>query len=239
MKWTFNGKCNLILIVMNRQMKLFFLENQTTALVPLLLSTTMKLKNVWALFQIENQTLINQQGYKKTLSECHMESLTHQLYENNLLVLILTMVKFYMINQKMKFEAKTLERTRFAFTKYTNFSLQNFFLRRLSVNIPWKALLTVFIQTILNGFIPKYLYLYRTFPQREFPIEITIICETKFHPIESKVLSKIFFPYCVNEWSNLKAEGKIAKSIHLFKNMIVVKKEKHGNYLFMSMISLV
>ena len=49
-KWAFNGKCNLILIVMNRQMKLFFLENQTTALVPLLLSTTMELKNVWALF---------------------------------------------------------------------------------------------------------------------------------------------------------------------------------------------
>ena len=49
-KWAFNGKCNLILIVMNRQMKLFFLENQTTALVPLLLSTIMELKNVWALF---------------------------------------------------------------------------------------------------------------------------------------------------------------------------------------------
>ena len=30
----FNGKCNLILIPINRQMKLFFLEKQKTALIP-------------------------------------------------------------------------------------------------------------------------------------------------------------------------------------------------------------
>ena len=50
-----NGKCNLIPIPINRQMKLFFLEKQKTALIPLLLSITMSLRNIlitsiWALF---------------------------------------------------------------------------------------------------------------------------------------------------------------------------------------------
>ena len=42
----FNGKCNLIPIPINRQMKLFFLEKQKTALIPLLLSITMSLRNI-------------------------------------------------------------------------------------------------------------------------------------------------------------------------------------------------
>ena len=46
----------------------------------------------------------------------------------------------------------------------------------------------------------------------------------------TKSFKKYFFPYCINEWNNLKADIRDAKSISIFKNLIVSKK--HGNSLF-------
>ena len=51
-------------------------------------------------------------------------------------------------------------------------------------------------------------------------------------PISTRTQSfkKSFFPYCINEWNNLKADIRNAKSISIFKKLIV--SEKRGNSLF-------
>ena len=44
---------------------------------------------------------------------------------------------------------------------------------------------------------------------------------------EQSRLTRLFFPYCVNVWNNLKADVRNVKSISIFKNLFVSKK--HGN----------
>ena len=46
----------------------------------------------------------------------------------------------------------------------------------------------------------------------------------------TKSFKKSFFPYCINEWNNLKVDIRNSKSISIFKKLIVSKK--HGNSLF-------
>ena len=46
----------------------------------------------------------------------------------------------------------------------------------------------------------------------------------------TKSFKKSSFPYCINEWNNLKADIRNAKSISIFKKLIVSKK--HENSLF-------
>ena len=46
----------------------------------------------------------------------------------------------------------------------------------------------------------------------------------------TKSFKKSSFPYCINEWNNLKADIRNAKSISMFKKLIVSKK--HENSLF-------
>ena len=46
----------------------------------------------------------------------------------------------------------------------------------------------------------------------------------------TKSFKKSSFPYCINEWNNLKADIRNAKSISIFKKLIVGKKD--GNSLF-------
>ena len=40
---------------------------------------------------------------------------------------------------------------------------------------------------------------------------------------EQKIKKKTIFPCCINEWNNLNAEVRNAKSIHFFKKMIVTE----------------
>ena len=46
----------------------------------------------------------------------------------------------------------------------------------------------------------------------------------------SKLFKKSFFPYCINIWNNLKVDIRNAKSISIFKKLIVSKQ--YGNSLF-------
>ena len=48
------------------------------------------------------------------------------------------------------------------------------------------------------------------------------------------ILIWIPLPYCVNEWNNLKADIRNAKSLNIFKKLII--SEKKGNPLFSVMI---
>ena len=54
----------------------------------------------------------------------------------------------------------------------------------------------------------------------------------KITPISTRTQSfnKTFFPYCINEWNNLKADIRNVKSISIFKKLILSKKD--GNSLF-------
>ena len=47
-----------------------------------------------------------------------------------------------------------------------------------------------------------------------------------FIPAKTKPFKKTFFPYSINEWNNLNAGVRNAKSIHIFKNMIVTEKKE-------------
>ena len=55
---------------------------------------------------------------------------------------------------------------------------------------------------------------------------------SKLRPFSSRTISfkNTFFLYCVNEWKNLKADVRNAKSLNIFKKLII--SEKKGNLLF-------
>ena len=46
----------------------------------------------------------------------------------------------------------------------------------------------------------------------------------------SKSFKEYFFPYCINEWNNLKTDIRNVKSRSIFKKLIASKK--HGDSLF-------
>ena len=49
-------------------------------------------------------------------------------------------------------------------------------------------------------------------------------------PSRKKAFKKTFFPYCINEWNNLDAKARNAKSIKFFKKIIVTDNKE--NYVF-------
>ena len=53
-----------------------------------------------------------------------------------------------------------------------------------------------------------------------------------FIPLTINSFKKIFFPYCINEWDSLNAEVRNAKSIHIFKEMIVTEKKQNSLFSF-------
>ena len=84
---------------------------------------------------------------------------------------------------------------------------------------------------IVNGLLLDYLYSYLNFAsQQNHPLRSAKA--SKIMPIltRTKSFKKSFFPYCINVWNNLKAEIRNAKSISIFKKIIV--RKKHENSLF-------
>ena len=47
-------------------------------------------------------------------------------------------------------------------------------------------------------------------------------------PSRTKAFKYTFFPYCINEWNNLNAEVRNAKSIKIFKKMIVTDNKENS-----------
>ena len=89
----------------------------------------------------------------------------------------------------------------------------------------------IFFYKIVNGLPPDYLYSYLNFAsQQNYPLRSAKA--SKIMPISTRTKSfkKSFFSYCINVWNNLKADIRNAKSISIFKKLIVSKK--HRNYLF-------
>ena len=84
-----------------------------------------------------------------------------------------------------------------------------------------------FFYKIVNGLLPEYRYLYLEFPSQEnYPLRSTSNTRTNPIPSRSKPFRKTFFPYCINEWNNLKPEVRNAKQIGVFKKMIITEKRK-------------
>ena len=55
-------------------------------------------------------------------------------------------------------------------------------------------------------------------------------CAIRPFPSRTKSFKKSFFPYCINEWNNLTAKIRNAKTINIFKKSII--NEKQENSLF-------
>ena len=86
-----------------------------------------------------------------------------------------------------------------------------------------------FFYKIVNGLLPEYRYLYLEFPSQEnYPLRSTSNTRTNPIPSRSKPFRKTFFPYCINEWNNLKPEFRNAKQIGVLKKLIITEKKKNS-----------
>ena len=84
---------------------------------------------------------------------------------------------------------------------------------------------------MVNGLLPSYLYSHLNIAsQQNYPLRSAKV--SKIRPIltRTKSFKKSFFLYCINVWDSLKADIRNAKSISIFKKLIVSKK--YGNSLF-------
>ena len=94
----------------------------------------------------------------------------------------------------------------------------------------WRSKL-IFFYKIINGMLPDYLYSYLEFPSQEkYPFRSASANIIRPIPTRTKTFKNTFFPFCINEWNNLANETRNAKSINIFKKLIL--KEKKENPLF-------
>jgi len=93
-----------------------------------------------------------------------------------------------------------------------------------SVKRRWRSKI-IFFYKIVNGLLPDYIYSYLNFPaQVNYSLRSASDIFLKPTPSRTKTFKKTFFPYCINEWNNLKFEVRNAKTINIFKNLIINKK---------------
>ena len=89
----------------------------------------------------------------------------------------------------------------------------------------------IFFYKIVNSLPPDYLCSYLNFAsQQNYPLRSAKASKFMSISTRTKSFKKSFFPYCIDEWNNLKADIRNAKPISIFKKSIVSKK--HGNSLF-------
>ena len=94
----------------------------------------------------------------------------------------------------------------------------------------WKSKL-IFFYKIVNGMLPNYLHSFLDFPSQEnYPLRSSSENIVRPIPTRTKTFKNSFFPFCISEWNNLASEIRNAKSINIFKKLIL--KEKKENSLF-------
>ena len=91
----------------------------------------------------------------------------------------------------------------------------------------WCSKLTFFYK-IINGLLPDYLHSYLDFSSQKFyPLRSVSNSTIKPFPSRTKTFKNTYFPFCINEWNNLDIKVRNAKSLNIFKKMIVSEnKEK-------------
>ena len=81
----------------------------------------------------------------------------------------------------------------------------------------------------MNGLLPEYLYSYLDFPSQEnYPLRSASGFFIKPYPSRTKSFKKTFFPYCIHEWNNLNIEIRKAKSLSIFKKLIVSHEKENS-----------
>ena len=75
--------------------------------------------------------------------------------------------------------------------------------------------------------LPNYLYSILDFPSQEnYPLRSAFENITRSIPTRTKTFKNSFFPFCISEWNNLATEIRNAKSINIFKKLILKEKKK-------------
>ena len=83
----------------------------------------------------------------------------------------------------------------------------------------------------MNHLLPDYLYSYLDFySQENYHLRSALTSAIRPFPSRTKSFKKSFFLYCINEWNNITVEMRNAKSINIFKKLII--NEKQENSLF-------
>ena len=85
----------------------------------------------------------------------------------------------------------------------------------------------IFFYEIVNDLLPDYLYSYLEFSSEEdYPLRSA--ASSKLRPFLSRTKSfkNTFCSYWINEWNNLKADIRNAKSLNIFRKLITSEKKK-------------
>ena len=74
--------------------------------------------------------------------------------------------------------------------------------------------------------LPHYLYSYLEFPSQEkYPFRSASANIIRPNPTWTKTFKITFFPFCINEWNNVANKTRNAKSINIFKKLILKEKK--------------
>ena len=92
----------------------------------------------------------------------------------------------------------------------------------------WRSKL-IFFYKIMKGLLPEYLFSYLDFStQEKYSLRLSTTSMIKPFPSKKKFFKNTFFPYCISEWNKLTVEIKNAKSINIFKKLILIKKKENS-----------
>ena len=82
----------------------------------------------------------------------------------------------------------------------------------------------IFFYKIVNGILPDYLHsCIDFFSQNKYPLRSVSSGKLECIPLRTKSFSKIFFPYCIEEWNTLNPEIRNAKPIYRFRKSIITE----------------
>ena len=92
----------------------------------------------------------------------------------------------------------------------------------------WRSKL-LFFYKIMKGLLPEYLFSYLDFStQEKYSLRLSTTSMIRPFPLKKKFFKNTFFPYCISEWNKLTVEIKNAKSINIFKKLILIKKKENS-----------
>ena len=142
----------------------------------------------------------------------------------------------YIINQEIKNFQNKLEKVQYKACLVITGAIQGTSRQKIYDKLGLHTLIErrcrsklTFFYKIVNGLLPEYRYLYLEFSSQEnYPLRLTSNTRTNPIPSRSKPFRKTFFPYCINEWNNLKPEFRNAKQIGVLKKLIITEKKKNS-----------
>ena len=75
--------------------------------------------------------------------------------------------------------------------------------------------------------LPDYLYSSLAFPSQDnYPLRSASKTIIRPIPTRTKTFKNTVLPFCINEWNNLATETRNAKSINIFKKLMLKEKKR-------------